>query len=353
MADVQAGEASGRSQRAEVHLVPAVSRVVVGFDGSPGSRDALGWAAGEADRAGASLLIAGACLHPRFGPETRAERAMMQMLQDATDRVASAHPHLEVKDKLFPGLGSEVLIDASHNADLVVVGSRGLGGFRGLLLGSVGQHCLTHAHSTVAIVRHSGDPADRAWIEPRRIVVGIDGSDASADALRWGVAEARRAGAALQVLGSLVVPGEPAYVGVAASFPDAARDLVARTLEEVGRRANDVVVEGAVSEDPPGPSLVEASKGADLVVVGARGLGSFRGLLLGSVRQYAAHHAHCPVVVVRDRSTGSAWLPPGVVSSGRGSRRGSALIGSQPGEPGAQDLGPRALGQGAALAYRS
>lgn len=306
MADGEGGEASGRSHRVGLHPVPPISRAVVGFDGSPGSVDALDWGAAEADRAGASLLIAGACLHPRLGPETRAERAMVQMLQEATDRAMSAHPHLEVKDKLFPGLGSEVLIDASTNADLVVVGSRGLGGFRGLLLGSVGQHCLTHAHSTVAIVRHAGDPADRAWIEPRRIVVGIDGSDASVDALSWAVAEARRTGATLQVLGSLVFPGEPAYVGVAASFPDAARDLVGRTLEEVRRRASDVVVDGAVSEDPPGPSLVEASKGADLVVVGARGLGSFRGLLLGSVSQYVAQHGHCPVVVVRDLSTSSA-----------------------------------------------
>ncbi len=304
MTDDERDGAFEPAQRAPVRGVPPISSVAVGIDGSKGGQRALDWAVGEADRDRASLLIVGACLHGRLGIESPAERAMTHMLEDAADRVASVHPHLDVKHQLVPGIGSEALVEASHNADLLVVGSRGLGGFRGLLLGSVGQHCLTHARCTVAIVRHAGDAADRDWVHPRRIVVGIDGSHPSTEALSWAVAEARRTGATLHLLGSFVFPGEPAYVGVAASFPDAARYLVDQTLDEVHRLTKDVAVDGAVSEDSPGPALVEASKDADLVVVGARGLGAFRGLLLGSVSQYVAHHAHCPIVVVRDQTTG-------------------------------------------------
>lgn len=289
---------------APVREAPPIASVAVGVDGSPGGRRALDWAAGEAHRHGASLLIVGACLHNRLGIESPSEESMTRMLEDAAEGVARLHPHMDVKHQLFPGLGAEALVDASHSADLVAVGSRGLGGFRGLLLGSVGQHCLTHAHCTVAVVRDGGGPGDRGRVTPRRIVVGTDGSDPSTEAVGWAVAEARRSGADLRVLGSFVFPGEPAYVGVAASFPDATRDTVDGALRQIRRLADDVSVEGVVSEDSPRPALVEASTEADLVVVGARGLGAFRGLLLGSVSQYVAHHAHCPVVVVRERIAG-------------------------------------------------
>ncbi len=285
--------------------VVAIRRVVVGVDGSDRAQNALDWAGAEAERDGASLLIVGALLYNDLSGDTPSERAMKHVLEEASERVAARRPKLDIKHQLYQGLGAEALIDASRSADLLVVGSRGFGGFRSLLLGSVGQHCLTHASCSVVIVRHSGEEAsDDAWTNPRRIVVGVDGSDASTEALRWAAAGARRSGAELHILGSAILPGPSDYLLVAAAFPDAAREAVSDALREVNTLTNELVVQGEITEEPPAPALVEASRKSDLVVLGSRGLGAFRGLLLGSVSQHVAQHARCSVAVVRDRVTG-------------------------------------------------
>lgn len=280
-----------------------IRSIVVGTDGSDGAERALDWAAAEADRNSASLLIIGACLYNGLGDETEGERTTRAVLEAAQARIAERFHDVDVKHQLVQGIGAEALIEGSRAADLLVVGSRGLGGFRGLLLGSVGQHCVTHAPCTVTIVRHrDGRPSAQEPWPPRRIVVGVDGSEPSTEALRWAVGEARRSGAALHVIGSAVFPGDSGPLLVAAAFPDAARDIVEQALQEVGRLAAEVTVDGAITENSPAPALVQASKEADLVVVGSRGIGAFRVLLLGSVSQHVAHHAHCAVTVVRGQT---------------------------------------------------
>jgi nucleotide-binding universal stress UspA family protein len=305
MVDEQGTQASGRADRAASYGVASIRRVVVGVDGSEGAQRALDWAGAEAERDGATLCIAGARLYNDLSGETPIEQAMKRVLEEASDRVAARRPKLDIKHQLYKGLGAEALIDASRGADLLVVGSRGYGGFRSLLLGSVGQHCLTHAPCSVVIVRHSGgEGSDEAWTSPRRIVVGVDGSAASTEALRWATVEAHRCGAELHILGSAILPGPSDYLLVAAAFPEAAREAVGDALHEVGKLTNELVVHGAITEEPPAPALVEASRQADLVVLGSRGLGAFRGLLLGSVSQHVAQHAYCSVAVVRDQVSG-------------------------------------------------
>jgi nucleotide-binding universal stress UspA family protein len=130
-----------------------------------------------------------------------------------------------------------------------------------------------------------------------RVVVGVDGSPDSADALVWAAHEARLRGARLEVVYALFFRSElleqyPDLLEKERSIPGAA---VARAqelepaLETTSRTA----------DPPPAKALVEASVGADLLVVGARGLGGFKRLELGSVSQQCAHHAFCPVVIVR------------------------------------------------------
>jgi nucleotide-binding universal stress UspA family protein len=138
-----------------------------------------------------------------------------------------------------------------------------------------------------------------------RIVVGIDGSPPSLEALAWGARQAELTGGALDV----VMTWEwPSSLGWAMPVPedfDPEAD-VRRTLEQAiaSVRADHpaVAVDGRVVNGHPAPTLVEAAKGADLLVVGSRGHGQFVGMLLGSVSEYCVRNAQCPVLVHRSYS---------------------------------------------------
>lgn len=138
-----------------------------------------------------------------------------------------------------------------------------------------------------------------------RIVVGIDGSDQSKEALRWALDEARLRGASLDVVYAWTMP---VYVGYGVAMGEvmdpvelrkAARERLDRTVEEVVADRSDVQIERKAVEGLAAAALVEEADGADLLVVGSRGHGGFTGLLLGSVSQQCAHHSPCPVVIVR------------------------------------------------------
>jgi nucleotide-binding universal stress UspA family protein len=134
--------------------VAPLKRVVVGVDGSAGSTHALEWAAAEADRSGALLEV-----HTVYSPgyvfvtSEEVQAIMQEVIDDAAARVAALAPGVEVKGVTHEGATAKILIEASRGADLLIVGSRGLGGFSGLLLGSVSQQCSHHAHCPVLIVR--------------------------------------------------------------------------------------------------------------------------------------------------------------------------------------------------------
>ena len=135
-----------------------------------------------------------------------------------------------------------------------------------------------------------------------RIVVGIDASDPSLDALRWAIAEAGLRGAELELVHAFPRP-ELVGMTMVVTLPSddelraASEQVLAEALERVGG-AGDVPVTRRVGTGGPASVLVEAAEGADLLVVGARGLGGFKGLLLGSVTQQVIAHAPCPVVVI-------------------------------------------------------
>ncbi|MGA0830578.1 MAG: universal stress protein [Nitriliruptoraceae bacterium] len=135
-----------------------------------------------------------------------------------------------------------------------------------------------------------------------RIVVGIDASDPSLDALRWALEEARLRGAELELVHAFPRP-ELVGMTMVVTLPSddelraASEQVLAEALERVGG-AGDVPVTRRVGTGGPAAVLVEAAEGADLLVVGARGLGGFKGLLLGSVTQQVIAHAPCPVVVI-------------------------------------------------------
>jgi nucleotide-binding universal stress UspA family protein len=134
--------------------VGSSNRIVVGVDGSETSMRALDWAAAEADRTGAVLEIQTA-YEPGYVHVTHDEiqRSMERLVEEAAARVTKLAPRVTTTSETHEESPAKALIEASDGADLLVIGSRGLGGFKGLLLGSVSQKCCLHAHCSLAIIR--------------------------------------------------------------------------------------------------------------------------------------------------------------------------------------------------------
>jgi nucleotide-binding universal stress UspA family protein len=139
--------------------------IVVGIDGSESARLAARWAAQEARSRNAAVRLVSAWDLPTYGFSLSAvgvsddmTKALQQAaevnLADATDEVRAIAKEIEVSTEVVEGQAAGVLLEAARDADLLVVGSRGLGGFRELLLGSVSQQCANHAGCPVVIVRH-------------------------------------------------------------------------------------------------------------------------------------------------------------------------------------------------------
>jgi nucleotide-binding universal stress UspA family protein len=285
-----------------------VGRIVVGVDGSEHSRDALRWAHREARLRGFELaavlawglfdqLHAGgdSSFDPDYGPSDAAA-ALAAVVEDTVgSQAASGVEQLVVCD-----LPARALLDLAGRAELLVLGPHGRGALRELVLGSVSQACLHHAPCPVAIVRTpetvAPGPRDRG-----RIVAGVDGSEPSARALRWAIDDARTRGATVQAVHAWDVPYSLSFAGAAVDWPafeHAARQLLDQEVDTALGDTTDVRVDSVLVSGSAADVLLGMAKGADLVVVGSRGVGGFRGLLLGSVSQQVAHHAACPVVVV-------------------------------------------------------
>ena len=131
-----------------------IQRVVIGIDGSPASNRALEWAAAEAARSGA--VLEGHASHGAgyiYISSEEVQMVLKKVIDEAAAYVADIAPGVAFKGVTHEGPAAKDLIDASEGADLLVVGSRGLGGFSGLLLGSVSQQCALHAHCPIVIVR--------------------------------------------------------------------------------------------------------------------------------------------------------------------------------------------------------
>ncbi|WDZ82382.1 universal stress protein [Micromonospora cathayae] len=282
--------------------------VVVGVDGSPSSLIAAEHAARAASLRGCPLHLVHGYLHPLgYGvpinpydlgvPEPSDEAG--KMLTQTAGELRERWPELAVEVRQVAGGPGATLVEESRRADLVVVGSRGRGGFAGLLLGSVSTQVAGHAHCPVLVVR----PADRPEPATGPVVVGVDGSEVAELAVGQAADEAAGRGVPLVLAhvwyadGNRPVPEE--FAETEAAFRVAAGRLLAGAAETVRARYPDLAVEERpVRAAKPEEALISASGEASLVVVGSRGRGGFAGLLLGSVSQALVQHAHCPVLVV-------------------------------------------------------
>lgn len=283
--------------------------IVVGVDGSASALHAVRWAAREAARRDVPLRLLHVShlvpvRHPRqIAPPPDYHTAVIEQgrhwLTEASRAARAAVPGIALSTDLRDGVVTDALIRESEGAELVVLGSRGLGGFTGLLIGSAAVTLAAHAHCPVVVVRAS--TVDAAPPEEGPVVVGVDGSELSESAVAFAFETAAARGVPLHAVHTWVdVDMSPAWI---APPWDDVQAYEERLLEErlaVWRtKFPDVEVRTVVHRDRPARALLHEAAGAQLVVVGSRGRGAFTGLGLGSVSQSLLHHAECPVAVVR------------------------------------------------------
>jgi nucleotide-binding universal stress UspA family protein len=287
--------------------------VVAGVDGSPQSELAAQYAADAAVRRSAPLILVHGYLHPfRFGVpfDPYAVRVpppsedAVQMLDEQAAELRATRPDLTVTTRQSPGGPAAALVAASQHAQLLVVGSRGHGGFAGLLLGSVGGQVAAHAHCPVLVVRPPEPPRDAPGPAAGPVVVGVDGSASSRLAAAFAADEAERRETTLVVMHVWSLDGSTplrsTYEESEVTAAERADGMLADVVAERRRNHPNLHIEPQlVHALDPTRRLVDASANAGLLVVGSRGHGGFTGLLLGSISQALIHHAHCPVVIVR------------------------------------------------------
>ncbi|MFI2437170.1 universal stress protein [Streptomyces sp. NPDC018693] len=300
-----------------------VKPVVVGVDGSPSSLAAVEAAAHEAALRGTGLRLVHAFGWPSihvppggapWNPATAGVRELVDgTLIEAEQRAREAEPGLDISREVTVGEPLMVLEIESRTASLVVVGSRGLGAFGSLLLGSTAVHLAAHGRCPVLVVRGRPGPSGP-------VMLALDGSPAGAAAVEFAFAEAALRGADLLAVHvwntwterAYEGPGDPLNVVVDIDrLREEEQRLLDDTLTPWQARYPGVTVERRLVRSRVRHALIEASSEAQLLVTGARGRGGFTGLLLGSVSQALLHHADCPVAVLRgfggeDRPAGAA-----------------------------------------------
>lgn len=288
------------------------SPVVVGYDGSDQSEEALQFGIEEARRRNRRLRIVHADLAPlqtkpydpvAYLAARDAERKPAdEMIEAVGERIREAAPDLDVEAAVvssFTVAGS--LLEESKHAELMVVGNRGRGGFSGLLLGSVSLQTAMHADCPVVVMRPRGEePA-----HPGAVVAAIDGGADSQEVMRFAFETASQRGAPLVAVHAWIYPmvaGPDDMVSMDFDYEKVAADESATlTTAIAGWRDKfpDVAVTERTRQGRTRAVLLAESQGAELLVVGSRGRGGLLGMVLGSTSQAMLHHAQAPVAVVR------------------------------------------------------
>ncbi|MDQ7910409.1 universal stress protein [Phytohabitans sp. ZYX-F-186] len=282
--------------------------VVVGVDGSAASTAAVALAVRTAVERDRPLRVVHGFVWPLlrvplgpspYGPpEGGLRNDAEQIVRDALACAEGCDPRVRASGEVVTGGVAAVLVGESRHAYALVLGARGLGGFTGLLVGSVGVQVAAHAACPVLVAR--GAPRENG-----PVVVGVDGSPNSNRAVAFAAQEAVLRKTDLRAVHVWSGPSStgPGDMLPLVYDPEQVAEEESRLLFEatagLTERYPDLLVGHRVVHGRAARAMVAQSQGAQLVVVGARGRGGFAGLLLGSVSQALLHHADCPVAVVR------------------------------------------------------
>ncbi|MEV5190763.1 universal stress protein [Streptomyces werraensis] len=274
--------------------------VIVGVDGSSSSLAAADVAAEEARLRGARLRIVHAFARP-----SDLDPMIHGVLAETEQRIHERVPGLEITRTVVSGDALTVLRTESRHAVLTVLGRRGRSLFGDLLLGSTTMQLAAHGHGPLMVLRGRPDPQGP-------VLLATDGSPASNAAASFAFTEAGLRGAALTAMHvwntwseatPYEEPGDPLSVVVDLGRLELRHRRLLEDAMTPWRAAHpEVIVTPRLERGRVRQQLLEATRGAQLVVAGARGHGGVAGMLLGSVSQALLHHAECPVAVVRAAS---------------------------------------------------
>ena len=290
-----------------------MSVILVGVDGSDMAVNAVRWAAKTAKLEGADLKIVSAYTTTTsdYAPGLVIPQDVIDAIrgevskyvQDAAKVAEEVAPGLTIHGSIAEGDAAHVMIDFSADAEMVVLGSRGLGGLKGLFLGSVSTSVAAHAKTKVVII-----PTE-ATLGDGPVVVGIDDSKVSDGAVAEAYRQADLRKAELIAVHTWTPLDADALHGFGLSadeidqMSDQAVGAVSERMAGYGTDYPDVEVKRVVIPEEPGKAILEAAgDSAALIVMGSRGRGGFTGLLLGSRSKKVLHHAQVPVMIVRHTS---------------------------------------------------
>lgn len=309
------GSEAVKAQDQGVDLTQISGEIVVGIDGSEQSYGALLWAEREAQRRGTAIRLVTAYSLPVFTGtgfdagysvvDQEALRAgVAQILDEAKTRIGETD--IELRATAETGDATGVLLELSKRAELVVVGSRSTGGFLGRLLGTVSTSLPAHSHCpTVAVPASYAEQVDKdrsILDESKTIVVGSDGSDQARLAILKAADEANRRGVKLTLVNALApytgaLNWVPSAIDFEAMYREIA-DLQRKAAKWVREFYPQLEIEFKLVDGSPVQVLLEAGKDAALVVVGTRGRGGVKGMILGSTSQGVLHNAKVPLMIV-------------------------------------------------------
>jgi nucleotide-binding universal stress UspA family protein len=281
------------------------SEILVGLDGSPESLSAAHWAAREAQRRGLTLRLLHLWVLPPMTAqqilrEDQQSAAAERLLLDARREVRRQHPGLQIATQLLPAGSPDALVSAAEDADLVVLGSQGLGSVGGYLLGSTALHTVAHCDRPVVLVRAAEQPGGAAAAHPGGVIVGISLRAGYDGTLEFAFDAARRREAALLAVHATGGRRRGGFWQRPPEEPvsDAERQALSAALLPWRAKYPDVHVVEHVSQESPARAVVEIAVGARLVVVGRGGYRSGPAPRLGPVAHSAIHHCACPVAVI-------------------------------------------------------
>ncbi|GAA4607534.1 universal stress protein [Actinoallomurus liliacearum] len=307
MADGGWRMATERSAAGTGEETTLVNEILAGTDGSDSGTAATRWAAEEAGRRALPLRILHAVapwlyetpVDPRFASiRTWLLSQGRTVVDEAVAAARERAPGVEIEGELVPGPATRILLERAGAAAMVVLGGRGVGAAAGLLLGSTTLQVVAHAPVPVVVVRSLQPPARR------EVVIGVDTAATGEAAIAMAFEEAALRTALLRVMHAWWHPAStaPGDIQPLVYDPQVMAEDELRRIEEAlvpwrGKFPGVEVIPEAV-HGRAARVLADASEGAELLVVGTRGRGGFKGLLLGSVSHALLHRAKCPLAVV-------------------------------------------------------
>ncbi|HYO86827.1 MAG TPA: universal stress protein [Dermatophilaceae bacterium] len=287
-------------------------QVVVGVDGSPSAAHAAEWAAVWAARTGRDLgLVAALGVMPRDRPDGQAIATVMydafrnsvaDMLAQTAGELRNRHPGLTVNTTVVWGDAAIVLVEVSQHAEVLVLGTRGLGGWQGLLMGGVADKVATHARGPLVVV-----PPNVPLSGDGPVVLGVDDPETGSPRITFAVQAAQVLGKPLVMIHAWQPPDMWRAIrrvsgsGEWATIEADAQDRINRATEKVRALDADLELLPRVVSANPVATLADASGSAELVVLGSRGRGGWQGLLLGSTSREMIQRTHCPLAIIRAR----------------------------------------------------